>query len=427
MTDKVIKLKTIRKFSSLFMCNLLILSIIIPTNDVLADTQTSSESLQKKIAPLTVISNTNYDENPTSIPESSASIGSNMNESNDRSTQESVTTSKEDTTISSTAPSTIVDSSTKTTAGTEQTGTWGTCPISLDDNGVLTIGTGTAGIQPTHRYDSVFSGTKIYKSSVKSIKIIGTVVAPENSENLFANMTDCSSIEGLENLNTSNAINMSNMFFNCTSLISIDTSNFDTSKVTNMSGMFETSIMPGLSSLRFLDVSNLDTSNVTDMSKMFLDCNSLTYLNLSNFDTSKVTNMSSMFYGCNSLNKLTLGKYVKTIAGTELPEPSNDNIGKSWQNIGTGSEDNPEGAHSWTSAQFTANYHGDTDADTYVLFEKKAQPLTINYVDQEGKPIADVSPVTITGFIGDKVDLKKYEIAIKGYAFVSADKEVSEL
>ncbi|EIR8763048.1 hypothetical protein LT312_002714, partial [Enterococcus faecalis] len=201
MTDKVIKLKTIRKFSSLFMCNLLILSIIIPTNDVLADTQTSSESLQKKVAPLPVISNTNYDENSTSIPESSASIGSNINESNDRSTQESVTTSKEDTKISATAPSTIVDSSTKTTAGTEQTGTWGTCPISLDDNGVLTIGAGTAGIQPTHRYDSVFSGTKIYKSSVKSIKIIGTVVAPANSVNLFANMIDCSSIEGLENLN----------------------------------------------------------------------------------------------------------------------------------------------------------------------------------------------------------------------------------
>ena len=45
-----------------------------------------------------------------------------------------------------------------------------------------------------------------------------------------------------------------------------------------------------------IDVSNFDTSKVTDMSRMFYDLRNITSLDLSNFDTSKVTTMYSMFY-----------------------------------------------------------------------------------------------------------------------------------
>lgn len=58
--------------------------------------------------------------------------------------------------------------------------------------------------------------------------------------------------------------NMSNCFYECRSLTSLDLSYFDTSKVTNMNRMFE-----DCSSLTSLDVSNFDTSNVTDMNYMF--------------------------------------------------------------------------------------------------------------------------------------------------------------
>ncbi len=37
------------------------------------------------------------------------------------------------------------------------------------------------------------------------------------------------------------------------------------------------------------------------MSFMFYECSSLTSLNLSNFNTNKVNNMSYMFYNCSSL------------------------------------------------------------------------------------------------------------------------------
>ena len=76
-------------------------------------------------------------------------------------------------------------------------------------------------------------------------------------------------------------------------MTSIDLSALDTSKVTDMSGMFNS-----CSSLTSLDLSNFDTSKVTNMSFMFAGCSSLLSLDLSNFDTSQVTLMDSMFCKC---------------------------------------------------------------------------------------------------------------------------------
>ena len=74
-------------------------------------------------------------------------------------------------------------------------------------------------------------------------------------------------------------------------LLEIDVSNFDTSKVTDMSRMFY-----DLRNITSLDLSNFDTSKVTTMNRMFYGMYNLTSLDLSNFDTSKVTTMYSMFY-----------------------------------------------------------------------------------------------------------------------------------
>jgi surface protein len=72
--------------------------------------------------------------------------------------------------------------------------------------------------------------------------------------------------------------------------------NIKTSNVTDMSWMFS-----NCKSLISLDISNLDTSNVTKMNRMFANCNSLEVLNLSNFDASSVTDASYMFYKCTAL------------------------------------------------------------------------------------------------------------------------------
>ena len=107
-----------------------------------------------------------------------------------------------------------------------------------------------------------------------------------------------------DTFNTSNITNMSNMFYKCSGLTSLDLSGWDTSKVTDMSQMFY-----GCSGLTSLDVSNFDTSKVTNMNNMFYYCRNLTSLDLSSFDTSNVTNMNSLFYYCGSLTSLDLSNF----------------------------------------------------------------------------------------------------------------------
>ncbi|MDR3190104.1 MAG: DUF285 domain-containing protein [Lactobacillaceae bacterium] len=130
------------------------------------------------------------------------------------------------------------------------------------------------------------------------------VVAPQNSESLFYNLTKLKSFQGMQNLDTSNVTKMGYIFRNCNSLTQLNLSGFNTSKVTSMGSMFQ-----NCTSLTQLDLSGFNTSNVTTMSTMFNGCTSLTQLDLSGFDTSKVLNMYYMFVFCSSLTQLDLSVF----------------------------------------------------------------------------------------------------------------------
>ena len=108
-------------------------------------------------------------------------------------------------------------------------------------------------------------------------------------DGMFRSMSNLTTLN-LSSFNTSKVIDMQSMFENMSNLTSLDLSNFDTSQVTNMYFMFR-----GMSSLTTLDLSNFDTSRVTIMDSMFSDMSNLTTLDLSNFDTSQVTRMDFMF------------------------------------------------------------------------------------------------------------------------------------
>ena len=165
----------------------------------------------------------------------------------------------------------------------------------------------------------VWSGDKVLKtgdmppewqsnnSSVTSVVIDKSFenARPMSCFGWFWVLKQCRTIEGIEHLNTSEVTKMSYMFYGCSSLTSLDLSNFDTSNVANMEGMFY-----GCSSLTSLDLSSFDTSNVTNMQQMFCDCSGLTTLDLSNFVTSNVANMEGMFYGCSGLTTLDLSNFV---------------------------------------------------------------------------------------------------------------------
>ena len=127
---------------------------------------------------------------------------------------------------------------------------------------------------------------------------------PTSTAYWFSGFNNLVNIEGIENLKTDSVTNMSNMFYNCTSLTSLDVSGFNTANVEDMGAMFYNCF--GLTSL---DLSNFKTDNVTDMSMMFAECYDLTSLDLSNFKTDNVTNMKSMFFYCSSLTNLDLSGF----------------------------------------------------------------------------------------------------------------------
>ena len=111
------------------------------------------------------------------------------------------------------------------------------------------------------------------------IQFDGTLYWNGNSSNLFFNLFNLESIEGLEYVNTKYVGNTKYMFYNC-------------------------------SALKELDLSMLNFSNLSSTFSMFENCKSLNKLELGVFDTSKVIDMSNMFDGCSSLIELDLSSFT---------------------------------------------------------------------------------------------------------------------
>lgn len=71
---------------------------------------------------------------------------------------------------------------------------------------------------------------------------------------------------------------MDQVFYDCTSLKTLNLSSFDTSKIVNLKEMFA-----GCSSLSSLDLSNFEFELVSNAENMFNSCSKLNYVNIYNF------------------------------------------------------------------------------------------------------------------------------------------------
>ena len=131
----------------------------------------------------------------------------------------------------------------------------------------------------------------------------------------FSGCTNLTSIEGIENLNTSNVKYMNEMFGQCSNLETLDLSHFNTENVGNMSNMFN-----GCTKLHDLNISSFNTENVTNMYGMFYGCSSLETLDLSHFNTRNVRKdgMNYMFNGCSSLSYLNVSNFTTDEPGMQL-------------------------------------------------------------------------------------------------------------
>ena len=161
--------------------------------------------------------------------------------------------------------------------------TWDNVQTDYDDtNHTLTIKGG-----------SLTDPNPIYKqfaakaNEMQAIKITGKTVLSGSVKELFSNLTNLSSIEGIENLDTASVTNMSAMFQNDQKLVSfgvIDSSDEDSAGNKQIIASLE----------------GWATDNVTDMSYMFQGCNSL-YGLLLNVPTTKVQNFSHFASDCSNL------------------------------------------------------------------------------------------------------------------------------
>lgn len=120
----------------------------------------------------------------------------------------------------------------------------------------------------------------------------------------FGSCTNLTSIEGLENLNTSDVTRMDYMFYKCEQLRALDLSGFNTEKVEDMRDMFS-----NCKNLETLNLSSFKTNNLKNMSEMFLECNKIAQLNLSGFNTSGVKALDQVFKRCYVLESLDLSSF----------------------------------------------------------------------------------------------------------------------
>ena len=209
----------------------------------------------------------------------------------------------------------ITKNENKISTKTIKTGKWGNADVSYDsDTNVLTVSGSHDKDNPTIVSNAGLvagflgqDGPDPECTHVKKVNFDGYFKVVGDVKSVFIRLRGLTDIEGLENVDTSEATTMYAWFAQCSSLKHVDLSHFNTSNVKNMSYMFDR-----CTNLEDLDLSKFDTSQVKDMSYMFSGCKSLKELDLQNFNTAQVTNMSWMFAGCESLKKLNVTSFNTT-------------------------------------------------------------------------------------------------------------------
>jgi len=114
---------------------------------------------------------------------------------------------------------------------------------------------------------------------------------------MFADSPVLSTIQGIGQIDTSSAQDLSHMFSGCRLLTSLKISDWNTGNVTDFSHLFE--YCEGLKTLNLL---NWDVKNGVGFQNMFAQCLSLTSTgDLSSWDMNKAEDISKMFYSCQKL------------------------------------------------------------------------------------------------------------------------------
>ena len=118
----------------------------------------------------------------------------------------------------------------------------------------------------------------------------------ENISYLFYN---CSSLKSID-FSLFNSVKLKDMSYlcsGCISLESINLSSLNSNKIKDISCMFS-----GCYSLKSIDMSSMNTDDIENIKGLFNNCFSLKFVKLPLFDSKKVKDASTIFNGCSSLD-----------------------------------------------------------------------------------------------------------------------------
>ncbi|CAJ1179242.1 hypothetical protein LCR01_04380 [Companilactobacillus crustorum] len=185
----------------------------------------------------------------------------------------------------------------------------GDCSLKLSD-GVLTIGPGKLADSGE---DNNIASYVTDPTTITKIIIEPGTIAPEDSSYLFTGFENLVTIDGGQNLNTSNVTNMDSMFYKLENLQSVDVSKFDTSNVTGSDGDLNSGGMHYMfafdSSIQNLDVSKWDVSKVRVFVGQFARMTNLKTIDMTNWVSGSLSNSAAnMFTDDMELEKVGLGK-----------------------------------------------------------------------------------------------------------------------
>jgi surface protein len=203
------------------------------------------------------------------------------------------------------------------------------------------------------------------------IDLDGSVKAPANASFLFGGLVNLTTINGLQNLDTSATTNMDNLFYT------------------------DFLLKSGLE-----NITNWDTSHVTSMNETFSGINlntdiaeATTVLNLSGWDTRKVTNFTKMFSD-SKFKQITFGPNFKTAqAGADGVTLPNSSPGNQWLHYPTLSTDRSVDAYKDSlpygtyiqglAADATMTYQttGNVVVKTDKIYGANGSPLFYNPID----------------------------------------------
>ena len=169
-----------------------------------------------------------------------------------------------------------------------------------------------------------------YMKYLTKVKQFGELNAKQYGFTYCENLTE---VKGATTKTTQNLERLEYMFNSCTSLTSVDLTNFKTESIESFRGMFlGCKVLANLNisdvrtnsakymdrmfesceSLSSIDLSNFITDNVSIMSRMFVKCKNISTLDLSSFNTGNVEKMSAMFDSCTELNEIKFGNNFNT-------------------------------------------------------------------------------------------------------------------